>query len=309
MASKLSGVGVHTIRAWEKRYKALEPSRDSSGHRTYSKTDIEKLMLLSELCLLGYTISKVAKLTILELKELLKDLGKSEESLVQSDFNLVSEAKVHVDPSQSMPIINFALRSYKLDVVSLELGKLKSLVSNRDFALSIMLPLIQTLREAEASGTLTSVQCEAVIVLLKFHMGHGLYHVSDKKEKGSVNLLIAGMQGDSEDLLLSLVGLLANHYGVHYTYIGPDVSGEALVDLSRSLEANTIVLGPTNAFIRLGKGPFQNYIEKLLGKISPQTELVIAGKSELEFDKMTSKKLIILKSIEAIDEYLSKKAL
>lgn len=76
MASKLSGVGVHTIRAWEKRYKALEPSRDASGHRTYSKTDVEKLILLSELCLLGYTISKVANLSIPELKELLIDLGK-----------------------------------------------------------------------------------------------------------------------------------------------------------------------------------------------------------------------------------------
>ena len=57
MASKISGVGVHTIRAWEKRYKALVPVRDAAGHRSYSKVDVEKLMLLSELCLLGYTIS------------------------------------------------------------------------------------------------------------------------------------------------------------------------------------------------------------------------------------------------------------
>jgi len=74
MASKLSGVGVHTIRAWEKRYRALEPLRDGSGHRVYTKSDVEKLMLLSELCLLGYTISKVAKLSIEELKAQLLDL-------------------------------------------------------------------------------------------------------------------------------------------------------------------------------------------------------------------------------------------
>lgn len=307
MASKLSGVGVHTIRAWEKRYKALEPSRDSSGHRTYSKTDIEKLMLLSELCLLGYTISKVANLSIDELKEQLKDLGKSEESLKQSDFNLVSESKVSVDASQSMPIINFALKSYKLDVVSLELGKLKSLVSPRDFALVILLPLIQSLSEAQASGAFNNFQCEAVKSLLKFHMGHSLYYSHDKRDKSNVNILIAGMQGDSQDLLLGLVGLLSNHYGFHYTYLGADISVESLSDLSKSLEITTLILGPTNAFVQLGKGQFQNTIEKLASKLNPQTELVLVGKLDLELDKIQMKKLIVLKSIESVDDYLLKK--
>ncbi len=304
MASKLSGVGVHTIRAWEKRYKALEPSRDTSGHRTYSKTDVEKLILLSELCLLGYTISKVANLSISELKEQLKDLGKTEESLEHKDFNLVSEAKTVVDPNQSMPIIIFAFKNYKLDVVSLELSKLKALVSARDFALIVMLPLVRLLNESQASGVFTHLQCEVIKSTLKFHMGYGLFHVLDRRDKSPVNILVAGLQESSQDLTTGLMGLLCNHYGFQFTYVGTDLSLEALVELSRALEITTIMLS-------VGKGPLQSSIEKLISKMNPNVELVLLAKAELKSDfepeKLSYKKLVSLKTVEALDSYLSMK--
>lgn len=304
MASKLSGVGVHTIRAWEKRYKALVPIRDASGHRTYSKTDVEKLQLLSELCLLGYTISKVAPLSIPELKELLIDLGKSEESLEQADFNLVNEVKSSVDSSQSMAILTFALKSYKLDIISLELTKLKQTLSPRDFALDILLPLYRLKQECVSSGEYTSTHAEALRALLRFHLGHHLFH-SPAKEKSKVHILISGMEGDLQDIELGIMGLLCSHYGLPYTYLGADISYEALSEVAKALEVSTVILGPTNVLAQLGKGHFQNYVEKLLMKLNPAVELIVAGKSELEMEKISSKRLNVFKSINAVDEHLS----
>lgn len=307
MASKISGVGVHTIRAWEKRYKALVPVRDASGHRTYSKADVEKLMLLSELCLLGYTISKVAGLSIPELKDQLKDLGKSEESLEAQDFSLINDTKLTMDPAQSLPILNFALKNYKLDVISQELGKLKSLLSPKDFALEILKPLAHTLFEAHSDGSYTSSQEQAARSILKFHMGYNLYHPVEKKDKINVNVVVSGMEGDLNDLALGSVGLLCGHYGFHYTYLGPDMTYEALSDTVKSLDANVVIVGPTNVHNQLGKGHFQNYIEKLSVKLNPTTELVVAGKSELDLEKISSKRLVVLKTLDAVDEYLSRK--
>lgn len=306
MASKLSGVGVHTIRAWEKRYKALEPSRDASGHRTYSKTDVEKLVLLSELCLLGYTISKVANLQIPELKELLLDLGKTEESLVQTDFNLISDTKLTIDSSQSLIILTFALKSFKLDIVSLELSKLKALISPKEFGLDIILPLYLKMKEYQASGEYQPFQVEALRSLLKFHLGFNLYH-SQIKEKNSVHILISGMEGDLHDIELGVVGLLCHHYGLHYTYLGADITHEALIELAKSLEVTALIIGPSNVLLQLGKAHFQTYIEKVAAKLNPEVELVVAGKSELEMDKISSKRLLVLKTLDAVDEFLSKK--
>ncbi len=47
VASKLSGVGIHTLRAWEKRYQVVSPRRSDSGRRLYSQDDIVKLQLLA----------------------------------------------------------------------------------------------------------------------------------------------------------------------------------------------------------------------------------------------------------------------
>ncbi|MBC7429188.1 MAG: MerR family transcriptional regulator [Bacteriovorax sp.] len=307
MASKISGVGVHTIRAWEKRYKALDPQRDASGHRTYTKPDIEKLMLLSELCLLGYTISKVAGLTSPELKAQLIDLGKSQESLEVNDFNLINDTKLTVDPAQSLPILNFALKSYKLDVISLELGKLKTLLSPKEFAMDILHPLSISMAESLASGEYSSHQEQALRSLMKFHMGLNLYHPIDRREKSTINVVVSGMEGDMTDLGLGSVGLLCNHYGFNYTYLGPDMTYEAVSDIVKSLDANMVIVGPTNVFSQLGKTHFQNYIEKLSMKLNPATELIVAGKSDLEINKIQSKRLVILKTLDAVDEYLSRR--
>lgn len=307
MASKISGVGVHTIRAWEKRYRALEPHRDASGHRTYTRTDIEKLMLLSELCLLGYTISKVAVLSIDELKNLLKDLGKSEDmTIVDSDFNLVNE-RPSIDSKDSLPILSFALRNYKVDVISLELGKLKSKVSCRDFALDIIYPLGIELSELVSSGCYNSCQEEVVRSLLKFHLGYNLYRPSMGKRESFVNVMVGGVAGDTSDLSLSCVGLLCNHYGFNYTYVGPGLSHEAFSDEARFLQANLVIIGQTNVAAQFGAAHFQLYVEKLMAKMPPNTEVVIAGGSELNLDRLGNKRLKVLHSVSAVDEYLSQK--
>ncbi len=307
MASKLSGVGVHTIRAWEKRYKALIPARDVSGHRTYSKTDVEKLMLLSELCLLGYTISKVANLSISELKALLVDLGKSEDSLNQSDFNLVGETKQAVDPSQVFPLLSFALKSGKLDIVALELDKLKWSVSPRDLALNLIYPLTKIVSESLNQNNFSQTQHESALSLLKFYTGFGMYQPLEKKERSSIHILVAGFEGDSQEINLKLVCLLCAHYGFHFTYVGADRSADFISDMAKSLSSNVVFIGPTQSYTQQGKSQFQSNCEKLSQKLASDCELVISGKCEVDTQHLATKRSVILKSFEAIDDYLSKK--
>lgn len=43
--SSLTGVDVHTIRAWERRYGAIKPLRSATGRRRYDDGCIERLQL------------------------------------------------------------------------------------------------------------------------------------------------------------------------------------------------------------------------------------------------------------------------
>jgi DNA-binding transcriptional MerR regulator len=57
-----SGIKAHTIRIWEKRYKILEPDRTESNIRTYSETELKKILNVAYLNRHGLKISKIAKL-------------------------------------------------------------------------------------------------------------------------------------------------------------------------------------------------------------------------------------------------------
>lgn len=305
MASKISGVGVHTIRAWEKRYKALEPHRDSAGHRVYTKTDIEKLMLLSELCLLGYTISKVANLSIEDLKALLTDLGKKPEAGSHTEFSLVKE-KVQIDLSQSKTILLFALRAFKLDVINQELGKIKAAVTPKEMALDILLPMTVEIRDLAARAHITETQEKAALALLRFHAGHLLYKETELSERNSFHILVSNLDQEGDDMFSIVAGLLGHHYNHQLNYLGGSVSLEVLSETLKFLHPQLLILSAISALKMAGKSHVENYLEKLVSK-GFSGDVLIIGKIDLDREKFSAKKFFSVQNVEALDDFLSKK--
>ncbi len=66
--SRITGIGSETLRAWERRYKAVTPQRTPSGDRNYSRDDVAKLLLLKSLVDAGISIGGIAGLDAEELK-------------------------------------------------------------------------------------------------------------------------------------------------------------------------------------------------------------------------------------------------
>jgi MerR family transcriptional regulator, light-induced transcriptional regulator len=65
-----TGLNASLLRAWERRYGAVEPGRSDGGQRLYSEDDIRKLTLLREAVDAGHNISQVAELTLQGLRDL-----------------------------------------------------------------------------------------------------------------------------------------------------------------------------------------------------------------------------------------------
>lgn len=71
--SKRSGVKSDLVRAWERRYQAVTPSRTAGGHRVYTDQDIARLKLLNQATSNGHSISQIAQFSLDDLKNLLKN--------------------------------------------------------------------------------------------------------------------------------------------------------------------------------------------------------------------------------------------
>ncbi len=118
--SRLTGVNPVTLRAWERRYGLIEPTRTESGHRLYSMTEIERVRSIVEWIDRGVAVSKVGK--ILAKTEPLKVLAHIiPDDRVQADYqqwqHQVQRAVSEFDDIELDRVYGQIFFSYSLPVV------------------------------------------------------------------------------------------------------------------------------------------------------------------------------------------------
>lgn len=67
-AARIAQVPAHTLRYWERRVGLLKPARRSSGHRRYTREDLETILLIKDLLQRRRMTVAGARRALLELK-------------------------------------------------------------------------------------------------------------------------------------------------------------------------------------------------------------------------------------------------
>lgn len=70
VVARRTGLSPHVIRVWERRYKAVQPTRSETNRRLYSVEDVEKLNLLQSAISSGHSIGRIAALPVDELRQI-----------------------------------------------------------------------------------------------------------------------------------------------------------------------------------------------------------------------------------------------
>ncbi|KOY01117.1 MerR family transcriptional regulator [Pseudomonas nunensis] len=118
--ARLTGINPVTLRAWERRYGLIQPTRTESGHRLYSMVDIETVRSILGWIDRGVAVSKVGK--ILAKTEPLKVLSHIfPNELVLADYHQwrqqVEAAVSAFDDVQLERVYGQIFSSYSLPVV------------------------------------------------------------------------------------------------------------------------------------------------------------------------------------------------
>jgi transposase-like protein len=74
--ARITGLTDHTIRVWERRYKAVVAKRTETGRRVYTAANVEKLGLLKQLTDKGIAIGKVATKSNAALRKAVLEYGR-----------------------------------------------------------------------------------------------------------------------------------------------------------------------------------------------------------------------------------------
>lgn len=72
VVARETGLSVHAIRVWEKRYGAVQPVRAGNNRRLYTEEDVKRLRLLHEATLAGHSIGQIARAPLAQLQQLVE---------------------------------------------------------------------------------------------------------------------------------------------------------------------------------------------------------------------------------------------
>lgn len=221
--SNLTGLSLHVIRAWEKRYNVVVPERTETNRRLYSETDVEKLKLLSDATRQGYAIGSIASSTIENLKSI----------VAEHEFNnyakdIIDHSTLTKDLEENIYLEKCFQALKNLNAHELERELYKALVHYPQFKFidSIIAPLLEKIGDMWETGDIRILHEHiSTAIIRKFLTG---LIDNNTSTPNAPKILIATPKGQLHELGALIIGVLASSDGWNVIYIGSDLPGEEI---------------------------------------------------------------------------------
>ncbi len=232
-ASTQSGVSPHLIRMWERRYKALHPTRTAGNRRVYCPDDITRLRLLKALTQTGHNIGSLATQCNETLRHMLqaREAGQTASLLGTNEMELIHDACYK------------AIHNYCGESLRALLEQARLCFGHRPTVKQIVLPLIKRVGEDWQAGLL--------------RIGHEHLHTAVVRDfltaplPGSALpasapvMVIATPSGVQHELGALLVSALARDLGVRVIYLGTSLPAEEIAACAIHRSACVIAMSVT----------------------------------------------------------------
>ena len=230
--SGLTGLSPHTIRAWERRYDALSPSRTDSNRRVYHDEDVERLSLLKQVVEAGHSIGQVANLPT----DQLRSLESARKPLVQS---LATELLVS-DPAPYLLACRAALS--KMDPEGLEEGLIRGQAALGVLGLldTIVIPLIHEIETRWLEGSLSVSHEHMASAVLRTYLDQ--VRRSMPGASTSPRLLVTTPSHQQHEIGALMVAIVAATQAWSVTYLGPNLPAEDIAHAAHQISARAVAL-------------------------------------------------------------------
>jgi DNA-binding transcriptional MerR regulator len=267
VVSRRTGLKPDLIRAWERRYGAVEPGRTETRRRFYSDADIERLLLLRRAVSTGRGISQVAGLSNEALQELIAD-----EPGVPVAATPPAAAGDGVEPFLTLCLA----AAQRLDVRDLELQLERASValSRINLLEKLLVPLLHRVGDLWHQGEIRPSHEHMTSAVVRSFLG-GM-RTSGHLPASAPHLIVTTPARQVHELGALIVAATAALEGWQTTYLGPDLPPEeiaaAAVQKGARAVAISIVYPPDDP--ALGDD-----LRRLRRLLPPATDLLIGGRA------------------------------
>jgi len=234
IVSQMTGLSEFVIRAWEKRYAAVNPSRTETNRRLYSEEDIQKLKLLNEAVQRGHNISGVANLSISELQAVLR--SKPVTSVNQEDLPSVTFTDFDSIINSCME----AIKDYNGKALETFLLKASSKMSQPQLIEKLIVPLIYKVGDLWHDGYIRVANEHLASAVIRSFLSN-LIERQISPENAPV-IISATPRGQEHELGAMIAGVVAASAGWKVIYLGPNLPAEEIAAAADILQAKVVAL-------------------------------------------------------------------
>lgn len=228
-----TGLTPDLLRVWERRYRAVEPSRATDGQRMYSDNDIERLRLLRVATAAGRSIGQVARLGTEELTRMVReDEAARQRAAPWAERALPASAEENVERALQL--------ARAVDAPELEsmLRRTAAALGVPAFLDTVVAPLLRRMGDEWKDGRLAVAQEHLATAIIQ-RVLEGVIHFLIPAH-AAPNVLLATLSGERHKMGALLAATAAAAEGWRVTYLGPDLPAGEIVAAAVAAEARVV---------------------------------------------------------------------
>lgn len=265
LAALRTGLTPHTLRAWERRYNLVAPSRSEGGQRLYSDLDLQRLRLLRRLTDRGHSIARLAGASLEELQRTARE----------HDLPDLREPKPPAGDSGAEEFCAAALEAVR----KLDGGELQTVLERAAVKLGVpafldlvAVPSLQMIGQAWSEGTVSIGQEHLATSVFRRVLGW-ILHVYEASE-GGPRLVVATPPRYLHELGAMLAADSAAAEGWDVTYLGADLPMADILASARQVDANVVALSLVHPSV---DPALVSDLERLRNGLDSRTALLLGG--------------------------------
>ncbi len=231
--SRRSGVSNELLRAWERRYGLLHPTRSEGGYRLYSAEDEQRVTAMRENLKRGLSAAEAARLALDQTGD---ESPAPDTPILGQSAQQLRAALDRLDEAGAHAALDRLLAELSLETV---LGE-------------AVLPYLRELGERWERGDASIGQEHFASGVLR---GRLLGLARGWRQGGGPHAVLACAPGELHELGLITFGLALRDRNWRITYLGPDTPLATIAEIAETVRADAVVIAATAATYLEGEQP------------------------------------------------------
>lgn len=245
LVASRTGLSPHVLRAWERRYGVVSPTRSEGGQRLYSDLDVERLVRLRRLTDQGHAIRRIAGLPLEELARLEEKVdteGDGTRSLSADRSPVTGDAAQSTTELAASAVASALQATRRLDPVELQavLERAAVTLGVPTFIDEVVAPALVRIGHGWAQGSVSVAQEHMATAVFRRVLGW-LFRVYEVKGPAPC-LVVATPPRQQHEMGALMVAASAAAEGWSVTYLGPNLPVAELLSAARQTDADAVAV-------------------------------------------------------------------